>query len=584
MRDIKSHLRFGNLVRGACIAPLLLGASCGGNADQDMGTPEEVSDNLGGNSVFRSRGAVLTSRNDNSRTGANLFESKLKPSNVNVSTFGLRYTRQLDGKLFAQPLFVPDVWRFSFEGWKVKASRHDIVYVVTEHNTVYAFDADDAANTTPLWSRTLGPAVPAANVNVPGRVCTDIVPEIGISGTPTIDILKQTMYVVAKVEESGVQHLRIFALDIRTGENVRAPTDIAGTFPGTASDSVNGVLTFDTVRHNVRAGLLLHEGTLYISASAHCDFPPWHGWLFAYDARTLQQKAVWVSTPDGAGGAAWQSGAALSADNSGVYVVTGNGTYEDGTVKPQSGYGQTIAKFKLNGNAFDLKDWFIPFNVDLQNFEDADLASCALLIPDTNLVVGLTRGGRVPLKQKAEAYVLPRDNFGHFHASQADEVAQTVLLSDPDNTADPTNNQVQRAYDLVHLKGPTGARIYSWAQNDFPRAFALAGAALNPTPVATGTAKANSTTVTGMLSVTAKGTENGILWGLINVDNSDKNLAKTMLYAFDAQTLATLWNSRENAARDEVGTWGRFAYPTIADGKVFVVNADSQLKVYGILP
>jgi hypothetical protein len=102
---------------------LLLGASCGGNADQDMGTPEEVSDNLGGNSVFRSRGAVLTSRNDNSRTGANLFESKLKPSNVNVSTFGLRYTRQLDGKLFAQPLFVPDVWRFSFEGWKVKASR-----------------------------------------------------------------------------------------------------------------------------------------------------------------------------------------------------------------------------------------------------------------------------------------------------------------------------------------------------------------------------------------------------------------------------------------------------------------------------
>jgi len=102
--------------------------------------------------------------------------------------------------------------------------------------------------------------------------------------------------------------------------------------------------------------------------------------------------------------------------------------------------------------------------------------------------------------------------------------------------------------------------------------------------VATGTAKANSTTVTGMLSVTAKGTENGILWGLINVDNSDKNLAKTMLYAFDAQTLATLWNSRENAARDEVGTWGRFAYPTIADGKVFVVNADSQLKVYGILP
>jgi hypothetical protein len=242
-----------------------------------------------------------------------------------------------------------------------------------------------------------------------------------------------------------------------------------------------------------------------------------------------------------------------------------------------------VSKLKLNGDKLDLLDWFIPFNVDLQNFEDADLASAPLLVPHTNLIVAMTRGGRVPLKQMAEAYVLPRDNFGHFHANQADEIAQTVLLSDPDNTADPTNSLLQRAYTMVHWRGPTGARLYCWAQNDFPRAYALEGGGLNPTPVATGTDRAVSTTVTGMTSISANGARDGILWGSINVDNADKNIAKTMLFAFDATTMQTLWNSRQNQARDEVGTWGKWAYPTIAGGKVFLANADAQLRVYGLL-
>jgi hypothetical protein len=391
------------------------------------------------------------------------------------------------------------------------------------------------------------------------------------------------MYVVSKVEEAGVQNLRINVLDIRTGNAVRKPVDIAGSVAGTASDSVNGVLTFNPVRHNVRAGLLLHHGVLYVTASAHCDFPPWHGWVFAYQAGNLKQKGIWVSTPNGEGGAPWMSGMAMSADRTGVYVVNGNGTYEDGTVKPQTGFGQSLAKLQLTKNGLELSDWFIPFNVDLQNFEDADLASQALLVPHTNLVVTMTRGGRVPLKQMAGAYVLPRDNFGHFHANQADEIAQTVLLSDPDNTADPTNNLLQRAYTIVHWKGPSGARLYCWAQNDFPRAYALEDGGLNPTPVATGTDRAVSTTVTGMTSISANGARDGILWGSINVDNADKNIAKTMLFAFDATTMQTLWHSRQNQARDEVGTWGKWAYPTIAGGKVFLANADAQLRVYGLI-
>ena len=521
-------------------------------------------------------GAVTTSRNDNARTGAYLCESQLTPANVNVNSFGLLYTRNLDGKVYVQPLFVPNVKT-------ARGAKHDVVYVVTEHDTVFAFDAQDPAASTPLWSRTLGPSVPSADVGIPGRSCNDITPEIGISGAPTIDVDSGTMYVVAKVEENGVQNHRIFALDIRTGASLLPPVDIAGTYPGTASDSVNGVLTFDPVRHNIRASLLLHDGTLYVAATSHCDFPPWHGWIFAYDAKTLRQKAVLVTTPDGAGGGVWQSGGGLSADDSGVYFVAGNGTYEDGTVKPQSGFGQTIGKLQLQGNQLNVVDWFIPYNVDLQNFEDADLASPALLIPHTNLLVALSRGGRVPLKQMADAYVLPRDNFGHFHASQADEVAETVLLSDPDDTADPTNSLLQRAYALVHFRTEKDARIYSWAQNDFPRAFGIQGTGLNPVPVATGTAIAKSATVTGMISLSANNKKNGILWGSINVDSTDKNTAKTQLFAFDAATLQTLWDSRQNQARDEVGTWGKWAYPTVAGGKVFLANADAQLRVYGLL-
>jgi hypothetical protein len=583
MRDIMGLLRSPRVLRGAtCVAAALVIGSCDGTSSTDQ--VEQAQGVLGSQVDFHTRGAVVTSRNDNARTGANLNETALKPSNVNVNKFGLRYTRQLDGKVYAQPLYVPNVLILSVEGYSVRASRHDVVYVVTEHNTVSAFDANDDLNPTPLWSRTLGPSVPSVDVNVPGRSCLDITPEIGISATPTIDVNQHTMYVVAKVEEAGVQNHRIFALDIRTGENMHAPVDIHATVPGTASDSVNGMITFDPVRHNVRAGLLLDQGVLYVAGTSHCDFPPWHGWIFAYQAQTLEQKAVWISSPDGEASGVWQSGAGLSADNSGIYALVGNGTYEDGTMKAQNSFGQSIVKFKLTGNTLNMLDWFTPYNVVLQNFEDADLASAPLLVPDTNLVVGMSRGGRVPLKQAATAYVLPRDNFGHFHSAQTDEVAQTVNVSDPDDKADPTNSLLQRAYDMVYFKGPSGPRLYCWTQHDFPRAYDVQTTKLNPTPSVTGTLIAASTTVTGMLSISASGGDNGIVWGTINVDNSDKNIAKTLLAAFDATTLTTLWTSRDNQARDEVGTWGKWAYPTVAGGLVFVGNADSQLKAYGLLP
>jgi hypothetical protein len=290
-------------------------------------------------------GAVATSRNDNYRTGANTREKKLRPKKINVDRFGLQFTRQVDGKIFAQPLFVPRVKT-------ADRGRHDIVYAVTAHNTVFAFDAKDASRDTPLWSRNLGPSVPNSDltgVDASGapRSCNNMAPEVGITGTPTIDLASQTMYLVAKIKENGQWFNRLFALDIGTGDLRRAPVDIDGSVPGTGDGSVGGVIAFNGRRHNQRAGLLLQNGVLYIAFAAHCDNPPHHGWVFAYDANTFERKANWVTTPDGESAGIWQSGVGLSADDAGrVYFTAGQGVYpptwvacRTGSVRPSASSG-----------------------------------------------------------------------------------------------------------------------------------------------------------------------------------------------------------------------------------------------------
>lgn len=305
--------------------------------------------------------AVLTSRNDNYRTGAQISEKDLRPNKINVNNFGHKFTRQVDGKIYAQLLYVPKVR--TADGHK-----HDIVYASTAHNTVFAFDANDESRTEPLWSRNLGPSVPNTDTAIPTRSCNNMTPEIGIVGTPTIDRKRETMYLVAKIKENGLWFNRLFALDIATGDLRRPPVDIEGSVPGTGDTSVNGVLTFEGRRHNQRPGLLLLKRVLYIAFAAHCDVPPHHGWVFAYDAKTFERKAVWSTTPDGESAGIWQSGVGLSADDEGrVYFTAGQGVYPPYVGRVQNGFGQTVGKLFLKNNTLVLEDWFIPSEVQMQN-------------------------------------------------------------------------------------------------------------------------------------------------------------------------------------------------------------------------
>lgn len=523
------------------------------------------------------KGAVATSRNDNYRTGANTREKKLRPQKIDVDSFGLQFTRQVDGKIYAQPLFVP-------RAKTADGSRRDIVYAVTAHNTVFAFDAKHASREAPLWSRNLGPSVPnsdLAGFNADGtpRSCSNVFPEVGITGTPTIDLASNTMYLVAKIKENGQWFNRLFALDIGTGALRLPPVDIDGSVPGTGDGSVGGILAFNGRRHNQRAGLLLQNGVLYIAFAAHCDVPPHHGWVFAYDAKTLERRAIWVTTPDGESAGIWQSGVGLSADDAGrVYFTAGQGVYPPYVGRVQNGFGQTVGKLRLKNGTLELEDWFIPFDFQDQNDQDEDMSFGPIIIPNSNLAVALMMGR----SRAAKMYVLQRDNFGHFHDDQADEITQTVPISDPDFTADPPRLFWHRANSTVYWDG----RLYVWSQNDFPRAYAVQGNQVSSTPTVTGTTLVRSGPVTGMLSISADRDKDGILWGSQLADpsslTSSNAVGACVLYAFDAVTLEELWNSRQNRARDEVGLWAKWPQPVVGGGKVFMANHDNQIKVYGL--
>lgn len=246
--------------------------------------------------------AITTQHNDNYRTGQNTSETILTPANVNTTKFGKLFSQTVDGYAYAQPLYVPNV---NIPG----KGTHNVVYVATEHDSVYAFDADNktGANASPLWQVSF--INPGAGINVvtSGDVsCSDLVPEIGITGTPAIDLSTKTMYLTAKTKENGRFVQRLHALDITSGaEKFGGPLEIQAQSNGTADGGKK--VTFDPFREGQRTGLLVQNGLVYISWASHCDIGPYHGWVLAYDAQTLQQKGVWNATPNGVLGGFWQA-------------------------------------------------------------------------------------------------------------------------------------------------------------------------------------------------------------------------------------------------------------------------------------
>jgi len=496
--------------------------------------------------------AVATERYDSGRTGQNLAETILSPANVNSSTFGKIKSYSLDGSTYTQPLYVPNL---SIPG----QGTFNVVFVATEHDSVYAFDAD-AVQSSPLWKQSFIDPANGITTVPQGDVGSTIFPEIGITGTPVIDLSTQTMYLVALTKENGNYVQRLHALDITTGqEKLGGPVDIQASVPGIGSGTDgNGNVAFQPKIELQRAGLLLLNGVIYIAWGSHGDNGPYHGWVIAYKASDLSQVAVWNATPDGKAGAIWQSGAGLSADSNGtVYAVTGNGTFDaslGGTA-----YSDSVVALKLNGSTLSVSDYFAPFNQAMLSTDDSDVGSSGLtLIPGTRL--GTTAG------KDGSIYLVNLDNLGQFNAVDNSQIVQYLAFAI--GTAAEDNNFSSATF--------FNGNVYYIGQTEPAFQYQLIGGLLSVSPV---TESANKFGHRGAQPVvSANGNANAIMWAIEYLQG-----ANGVLHAYDANNLATeLYNSNQAGQRDIFGTGVRFSVPTVINGKVYV-PAKSQLAVFGNL-
>ncbi len=513
--------------------------------------------------------AVWTQHNDNGRTGANLKETVLNVRNVNVKQFGRLFARPVQGQIYAQPLYVP--------GLTVPGrGRHNVVFVATEHNDVYAFDADDPKQSAPLWHDYLGPCAPTPNDDFGNNPAYgryhDLFPEIGITSTPVIDFANHTIYVCAFNKSGPGQYLfRLHALDLQTGsERIGSPVLITATCPGTGMESANGTVTFDPMQQLQRAGLLLAGGVVYLAFAAHADCDPYHGWVLGYDADTLRQRTVFCTTPDGGEGSIWQAGQGPAADAQGnIYVMTGNGTAS----APQggTGYAQAFLKLKPTPTGLTVADWFIPYDADALSANDQDIGdSGPLLVPDFPLVIG---GGK-----NGQFYVVNRDKFGHWDQNDNNEIVQNFQAGAGHIHGSP-----------VYWNGAvSGPMVYVWSEHDYLKVFKIENGQLLTTPAFQGADLPGPNMPGGFLSISANGNKagTGILWATTPVDDDANQRAVTgILRAYDASNVThELWNSLQDPTRDDFGLFAKFCPPTVVNGKVYLATFSNQLVVYGLLP
>lgn len=528
---------------------------------------------LSAGSVARARVpvAVLTQHNDAARTGANLSETTLNTANVNAAQFGKLFARPVDGDIYAQPLYVPNL---AIPGQGL----HNVVFVATQHNSVYAFDADDPAASAPLWHVNLGPSVPTGDFG-DGNY-RDIAKEVGVTSTPAIDLATGTIYVVAANRDGSkwpyTYRHRLHALNLLTGaEKLGGPAIVQGAVPGSGAASQNGVVAFDSHQQIQRSSLLLSRGVVYFAFASYSDYDPYHGWIFGYSAATLQQTAIFNTTPDGGGpndpqlgaGGIWQSGQGISADANGdLYAIVGNGTFSANAGGRD--YGNSFLKLRPGPTGLTVVDWFTPYNQADLTARDLDLGSTGvLLIPGTNLLVGGGKEGKI--------YVLDRANLGHYRAADDGQIVQSFLATNANIHGSP-----------VFWNGPAGALMYVWAEDDALKAYRLVNGRFQTTPAAVGSYTLPHGMPGGILSLSANGAAagSGILWATTAIGDANQAVRPGILHAYDAANVGVeLWNSAQNAGRDDLGNFGKFSSPTIAEGKVYLATFSKQLVVYGLL-
>lgn len=499
---------------------------------------------------------VLTYKNDLSRSGQNLNETTLTLANVTAASFGLLRNLAVDGKVDAQPLYVS---QFSVSG-----TLHNVVYVATEHDSVYAFDSDTGAT---LWKVSL---LGSGETTSDAHSCNQVVPEIGITATPVIDRsagAHGTLFVVAMSKDSSATyHQRLHALDLASGaELLNGPTNIAATYP----TSGGGTTTFDAGQYEERAALLLLNGSVYTSWTSHCDSQPYTGWIIVYAESSLTRGAVFNVAPNsgGRGPAIWMSGGGPAADAAGnIYLLTANGAFEttlDANGFPSGqDYGNSFLKLAVAGGALSVADYFTLSNTVAASAIDQDLGSGGeMLLPDLTDATGTVRHLMVGAGKDGNIYVVDRDSMGKFSPS-SNNIYQQL------NGVLPGGIWATPAY--------FNGNVYYADSGATLKAFAIAGAKLSASPMSQ---SASQFAYPGSApSVSANGTSNAIVW-------AHENVNPAVLHAYDAGNLANeLYNSNQAANnRDHFGVGNKYITPTVAGGKVFV-GTTVGVAVFGLLP
>jgi hypothetical protein len=513
---------------------------------------------------------VLTYHNNNSRNGENLNETILTPSNVNQNTFGKLFSHALDGYVWAQPLYVSGV---NIPGQGL----HNVVFVATQHDSVYAFDADSntGANGGLLWQVSLGTSAVTPSPDFGNRYgdYSDISPEVGITGTPVIDLASGTLYVDAFTHEGSAYYHRLHALNITNGvERAFSPVLVSVSVPGSGVGGSGGTVTFNPQQQLQKSALTLANGVLYVNFAGFADTDPYHGWIIGYDPATLQQLPGYLfnSTPNatvavfgqyaGEGGI-WMGGGGLveDADHS-LFVATGNGSFNALNNAGGTEYGDSIIRFSTTSSLV-VTDYFTPFDQQFLADNDLDLGSGGvMLLPDQpgpypHLLVGCGKEGTI--------YVVNRDmmttgNNHYNNGGNDDAVLQTFSLTSGSFSTPAYFNGT-----LYYVGVGQGMKAFSITNGTFdifptstgPRTFGFPGA----TP-----------------SISANGSDNGIVWAL-------QNAAPAVLAAYDATDLSSeIYDSTQAPGnRDQLANAVKFVVPTVANGKVYV-GGQSSLAVFGL--